>query len=171
MKPKTLKILLVFGVIAALAIGVGMWVFRLAPTPPIFDESVTLVEASEQASSDGHVVLAVVTADFCPICQSYKRNALVDSRLGAWVEANAETVYLEWERDADTIEALGVTKWPATLVLDANREIIAMEYGSMNGDELMAFLDAARIAPPAPSGDDVPTGGESADADFPMGGD
>lgn len=171
MKPKTLKILVVLGVIAALAIGVGLWVFRLAPTPPIFDESVTLVQASEQAASDGHVVLAVVTADFCPICQSYKRNALVDPRLGAWVEANAETVYLEWERDPDTIEALGVTQWPATLVLDANREVIAMEYGSMSADELMAFLQSARATPPAPSGDDVQTDVDSADADFPMGGD
>ncbi len=150
MKPKTLKIVLSLAVVAALAVGGLMWVFRLAPTPPIFDENVTLVQARQQAAADGDVVLAVVTADFCPICQSYKRGALADEQVAQWAADHAQTVYLEWERDAATIAELGVEKWPATLVLDSDGQVLAMEYGKMSADELIAFGQAA-LAAPAPS--------------------
>jgi len=161
MKPtKLLRASIPFISVAAVLGGAYLWFGRLAPTPPIFDESVTIEQASAAAGPD-EVVLAVVTADFCPTCQIYKRNALSSEALVDWVRGRAETVYLEWERDADTIEALGVEKWPATLVLSPAGQVIAREYGMMSEDGLMAFLnDAASRA----GGDGAPSE-TTADAD------
>lgn len=149
-KSKFPRILLAVFLIGA-AVGGYLWIYRVAPTPPIFDESVTLSQASDRAAAEGEIVLAVVTADFCPTCQAYKREALSDDRVAQWAATNAQTVYLEWERDAATIEELGIEKWPATLVLDSSGDVIAMRYGKLNADDLIAFANDAIRDQPSPS--------------------
>lgn len=143
MKSAAARAILFVGLLAGIGVGAYLWVFRLAPMPPIFDESVTLTQASDRAGAEQHVVLAVVTADFCPVCQAYKRGALSDPQVAEWARANAETVYLEWERDAATIESLGIEKWPATLVLDAEGNVLAQRYGRMDAIELISFANSA----------------------------
>ena len=109
-----------------------------------------------------------MTADFCPVCQAYKRGALADEQVAHWAGANAETVYLEWERDADAIEALGVEKWPATLVLDASGTVLATDYGKMEPVELIGFANAA-LPGEIDGADASPPEGAPADAPAPEG--
>lgn len=133
-------------IFALVAVGVGVyfWFSRVAPTPAIFDESVTIQQASVRAQEKGEVVLAVVTADFCPTCQGYKRSALSDPALAQWVRGNAETVYLEWDRDKERIAELGVRAFPATLALDPQGEVLAMHYGPMSATGVISMLEGAR---------------------------
>ena len=136
-------------VVIALAGGAYLWFSRPAPTPAIFDESVTIQEASLRAAQTGQVVLAVVTADFCPTCQAYKRSALSDSKLASWVQGHAQTVYLEWDREKDRIAQLGVKRFPATLVLDQKGAVVDMRYGPMSTEGLISFLEQAQAQPGA----------------------
>lgn len=147
-------------VIVGIAGGAYLWISRKAPTPAIFDETVTIEQASQRAEQAGQVVLAVVTADFCPTCQGYKRTTLNDPKLASWVEGHAQTVYLEWERDEDRIAQLGVGAFPATVVLDDNGSVLDSRYGSISTPELIDFLEQAyasaldrRNAPPASNQD------------------
>ncbi len=127
--------------ILAVAGGAYLWISRLAPTPAVFDESVTIQQASQRAAETGHVVVAVVTADFCSTCQAYKRGALNDERFAQWVQGHAEPVYLEWDRDPEIIKEIGVDRWPATVVMDSTNHVLGKRYGAMGVAELLAFVD------------------------------
>lgn len=139
--------------ILILAIGGGayLWISRVAPTPAVFDENVTLQQASQRAEETGHVVLAVVTADFCPTCQAYKRGALNDERFAQWVTENAEPVYLEWDRDPDMIKKIGVDRWPATVVMDSANHVLGMRYGALSSADLLAFVQLASLPTATPA--------------------
>jgi len=129
----------------ALAGGAYLWIKRVAPTPAVFDKSVTIQQASRRAEETGHVVLAVVTADFCPTCQAYKRGALNDQRFAQWVADNAEPVYLEWDRDPGIIKAIGVDRWPATVVMDSANHVLGKRYGALSSADLLAFVQLASL--------------------------
>jgi len=68
---------------------------RTAPTPDIFLQDTSLLEAFDLAAADGKPVFAVVTADWCAPCQTYKRTALADEAVQDWLTQNAVSVMLD----------------------------------------------------------------------------
>jgi thioredoxin 1 len=124
-------------------LGVWSWLGRTAPTPPVFDEGVTLASAVDAAAAD-RFVFAVATADWCGPCQGYKRNALTDERVEQWIADNAVPVYINVDRRPEDAAALGVSAIPATFLLK-DGQIVAGASGAMGADALLDWLnDAAR---------------------------
>ncbi|RMH28411.1 MAG: hypothetical protein D6693_03925 [Planctomycetota bacterium] len=136
----------VVGGVLFMVIGAGAWpIYRyywvVSPIPEAFASALPYEAALEAARQADRPVVAVVTADFCPTCQAYKRNGLRDPRVADWVRGHATPVYLEWERDADTIQRLGVGGFPATVLIDPGGDVVQMAYGAMPGDRLLAWLE------------------------------
>ena len=117
---------------------------RTAPTPGVFADATSLDDAVARARADGRVVFAVATADWCPPYQKYKRGALADERVAAWLEAYAAPVSID-ATDGPTpeTERLGVSAIPASFVLNGRGEIVARWTGDLPADELLAKLSAA----------------------------
>lgn len=117
---------------------------RPAPTPQVFPEGLTLLDAIDRASDEGKPVFAVVTADWCGPCQSYKRGALADARVQAWLSENAVPVML----DADTLQRSDEMllnfggSIPATTLLIDERAVGTLE-GSIGAGALMDWLKAS----------------------------
>jgi thiol:disulfide interchange protein len=115
---------------------------RPAPTPEVFREGVSLIEAMDIAAAEDKPVFAVVTADWCGPCQNYKRGALADERVQAWLGENAVAVML----DADTLprnEAMLLNfggSIPATVMLNDGRVVGAFE-GSMGAGFVRNWLE------------------------------
>lgn len=140
--------------LAIITIGllVSAAVFWVAPNPPMFDPGVTFQQASAKAVAEGKPVLAVVTADYCLQCQMYKRGALLDERVAQWAKEHAEPVMIKWGSDPAAMEALGVTSFPATVLLTpgAAPKILT---GAPSAEELLEFLNGAQTpAAPTPAG-------------------
>ena len=135
---------LVFGLaIVAAFSAIVMFRGRTAPTPEVFLQGVSLVEALDQAGADGKPVFAGVTADWCPPCQSYKRGALADARVQEWLNENAVAIML----DADTLERSDAMllnfggSIPATALLIDERTVGTIE-GSVGAGALIDWLEA-----------------------------
>ncbi len=135
---------LLFGlVLVAVFTAIVMVRSRPAPTPEIFLEGVTLLEALDRANEQDKAVFAVVTADWCGPCQSYKRSALADERVQAWLTENAVAVML----DADTLQHSDEMllnfggSIPATTLLIDERAVGTLE-GSIGAGALMDWLEA-----------------------------
>lgn len=116
---------------------------RPAPTPEVFLEGVTLLDALDRASDEGKPVFAVVTADWCAPCQNYKRSALADERVQAWLRENTIPIML----DADTLQRSDAMllnfggSIPATALLIDERTVGTLE-GSMGAGVLLDWLEA-----------------------------
>lgn len=124
-------------------LGVWAWLGRTAPTPPVFDDEVTLAAAVDAAAADeDRFVFAVATADWCAPCQGYKRGALTDQRVEQWITNNAVPVYINVDERPDDAAALGVRGIPATFLLK-DGVVVASASGAMGADQLLAWLDDA----------------------------
>jgi len=113
---------------------------RAAPTPDAFVNERTLTEAIETAGAQDRHVIAVATADWCAPCQHYKRDALADADVGAWIEANAVPVMVD-VTDGPPPDAgmLNVGAIPATYLL-RNGEVVATRVGAIPADDLLTWL-------------------------------
>lgn len=134
-----------WGTLALIAAMVGLWAWmgRTAPTPPVFSEGVALNAAVASAEEEGEgLVFAVATADWCAPCQSYKRGALRDPRVEAWVKRNATPVYINVDEAPEDAAALGVQSIPATFLLRDGR-VVASASGALGADRLLDWLDQA----------------------------
>jgi len=124
-------------------LGVWAWLGRTAPTPPVFDDEVTLASAVDAAAADeGRFVFAVATADWCAPCQGYKRGALTDQRVERWITDNAVPVYINVDKRPDDAAALGVRGIPATFLLK-DGQVVASASGAMGAERLLGWLDEA----------------------------
>ena len=125
-------------------LGVWSWLGRAAPTPPVFDEQVTLASAIDAAASadQPRFVFAVATADWCAPCQGYKRGALTDQRVERWIMDNAVPVYIDVDERPDDAAVLGVSGIPATFLL-RDGQVVAAASGAMGADQLLGWLDEA----------------------------
>ena len=96
-----------------------------------------------RAREEGKVVFAVATADWCPPCQTYKRNALVDDGVAAWLDEHAVTLTIDLsnrsEPNPDAI-ALGVSPIPETFLISAEGEVLARAVGALKAPDLRAWL-------------------------------
>ncbi|MHC4976465.1 MAG: thioredoxin family protein [Planctomycetota bacterium] len=130
-------------VMIALLFGFYWYMGRTAPTPDIFAASVSLDEAIELSAREGKPVFAVATADWCSGCQVYKRGALANSDVEAWLRENAIPVYINIDSDPTSALALGVNGIPATFVIDEG-EIRAHLEGAYGAEELLDVLERSR---------------------------
>jgi thiol:disulfide interchange protein len=126
-----------------------------APTPTAFASHMTLEDALAESAASGKPVLAFATADWCGPCQSFKRGALADERVAAWIGENTLPAYVDLTSDNDpraqeAARLLEVASVPA-LMLVQNGEVIARREGVVGADGLLEWLRAsgARAQPPA----------------------
>jgi len=117
-----------------------------ASVPALFEPRVTLAEAEVKSSETGRPVFALVTADWCPPCQSLKRNALADPEVVAWIQSNAHPVYIDVSTsstpEADRIEA----QFLPTLAMMRDGKVIARTTGVLDSQSLLQFLAAGTAA-------------------------
>jgi thioredoxin-like negative regulator of GroEL len=133
--------------VIVLALGAVMYVRgRTAPTPPMFDEAVTLQTALEQSDETGKPIFVLATADWCPGCQSLKRGALMDDELVAAIRDRAIIVYLDATSDTSpgSVDAgrLGVRALPTMILIDDGKEI-SRTTGARSASNLLAWFDKA----------------------------
>lgn len=88
-----------------------------ADTPSMFASGYSIEQASEQSHTTGKPMLVLVTADWCPPCQTLKRGALSDAKVTEWVSENMIPVYLADGVHDDQIGMLPVRSFPTTLVI------------------------------------------------------
>lgn len=115
----------------------------VAPTPAMFDGApATLDDALAKAGENG-LVFAFATADWCPPCQHFKRTALIDPAVEAWVRKHATPVYIDTDhnpRDAQTLKVNGI---PQTTLLRGDGTVLVREVGAMSAEQLLAALRGA----------------------------
>lgn len=133
--------------IAVMVLGAQAWTSRDAPTPPSFAEGVPLDNAIELADGADRVVFAVATADWCPPCKTYKRGALSDDRVTAWLGANAVPILIDVDEFPDDASRLGVSSIPATFIL-RDGEVVARSEGAWSAGALLDWLDAYAVTTP-----------------------
>lgn len=141
MKPITSGLLLA----AFVLLGVLVILSRpggVAPTPAAFDQGTTLSDAVARSESEGKPVLVLATADWCPPCQTLKRETLADSRVGAFIDEHMIAVNLEDASNSNEIMGLGVTAYPTTIVLRGGTEV-ARSTGFSKPDAFLEFLNTA----------------------------
>jgi thiol:disulfide interchange protein len=112
-----------------------------APVPPMFEEKLTLAQASSKAGESSRVVLAFATADWCGPCQAFKKGALRDPKIEAWVREKAVPVYIDVDRNSDAKE-LPISSVP-TMFMIRGGTIIGTLSGSVDADDMMMWLNTA----------------------------
>lgn len=121
--------------------------------PPGFSPQITLGQALETSRESGKPVLVFFTADWCGPCQQLKRGALSSSRITRWIEANAETAYIDATRagSGDTelaalLSRYQVRSFPTLIMLEPGRAL--EQKGRIEGNvrrrELQAWLESMK---------------------------
>ncbi len=113
-----------------------------APVPAMFDAALTLEDGLARAASEGRITFAFATADWCGPCQIFKRGALSDPRVEAWVAEHAVPVYIDIDDHQDLAQRLRIDSIPVTILLRENNEI-ARTTGVRDPDDLLAWLNRA----------------------------
>ena len=101
-----------WGFIFAIVVAVGLLAFvrqyagRTAQTPEMFASGVSLEQALVESNSSGRPLFVVITADWCPPCQMYKRDALADAQVVGAVLDAAIPVYIDHDKHKDDVARL-----------------------------------------------------------------
>ncbi len=111
-----------------------------APKPALFSEGVVTLADGKQRAGPARMVLAMVTADWCPPCQELKRGALVDPRVEAWVKEHAVAVYIDSDVNRADAEALGASAIPTLVLLKGEKEVGSL-VGEVSAGELLGWLE------------------------------
>ena len=115
---------------------------RVAPTPEVFTEGVSLEDGIRAGTESGRPVIAVVTADWCPPCQMLKRETLSDPVVSSWMADHAVAVYVNSDEAPESASALGVQALPTTVVLKDGK-IVASKTGFLGSGAYLEFLKVA----------------------------
>jgi len=122
-----------------------------AETPGVFDEHYTLTQASGLSADTGKPMLVLVTADWCPPCQTLKRNTMTDPSVIDWIQSNTIPVYLEDGENGQEIGSLPVSAYPTTLLIQ-DGQVLASLQGAAGAREfinkLSSKLSSAMITDP-----------------------
>ncbi|MEM9372011.1 MAG: thioredoxin family protein [Planctomycetota bacterium] len=136
---------LLFLVVVVLALAVVL-VLRAgggtAATPGVFDDAYDLDRAMVLSAETGKPFVAVAPADWCPPCQTLKRGALSEPEVVAYLREHTIPVYIEESTGIEQIRALGVLRYPTTVVLDADSVFGVIEGGKSPGQ----YLELIRTA-------------------------
>jgi thiol-disulfide isomerase/thioredoxin len=131
-------------VLVALLIPNVINIFRgPAAKPTMFDDQYSLSQAKLLSHETGKPMLVLVTADWCPPCQTLKRSTLTDPEVVAWVNENTIPVYLEDGENKDEIKSLPVRSFPTTFVIQDGEIVVSMGYGG--ADEYLGVLKSKVI--------------------------
>lgn len=128
---------LLFALIGVLAF--MQWRGSFAPTPPVFEERLTLEQGVERAEKHGKLVIAYGSASWCGPCQTYKRTTLVDAGVVAWIRRNAEPVYVNVDRQQTQAQQLGIASIPVTILLKDGKEVARLT-GAASAEEFMEWV-------------------------------
>ncbi len=119
----------------------------VAPTPAVFDTGVTLDQALERSQTSGRPVFALVTADWCPPCQSLKRGALTDERVTKAIESSTEPVYVT-DKSGHDVGRLGVRAFPTSVII-RDGEVVASLEGAASAGRYLEWLETNAATPEA----------------------
>ena len=115
---------------------------RVAPTPEVFAQGVSLDDGIRTGTERGKPVVALVTADWCGPCQVLKRETLSDPAVSSWIGENAVAVYVDFDKSPQDAANLGVQALPTTVVLK-DGQIVASRTGVVGASDFLGFLKAA----------------------------
>lgn len=123
----------------------GFKVVQMRPAPmpaAITNAGMTLDAALDRSKAEGKPVLAFATAEWCPPCQSLKRNGLKDAGVQALIESRTIAVTLEQTtpEGAKGIRMLPVEAYP-TLLLIQDGTVLSKITGARSADSITAWLD------------------------------
>lgn len=145
-----------WAVLIALGATVGVLCLRdnHAPRPRAFASTISFDDARAEGVRVERPVLALVTADWCGPCRSFKRGALADADVSSAILDKTVPVYLDvTEPDGPGSAAaakLGVSAIPTLVVIRPDGRFESRT-GEQRCDELLAWLDSV-IATPTPTG-------------------
>jgi thiol:disulfide interchange protein len=98
-------------------------------TPEFFEAKLPLDTAIERARTDDSFVLALFTADWCPVCARFKKGPLASSAVRDWVESYAVPAYVDVTkaRSGDVEQQVLLTRYrvdslPTVLILRNGQE-------------------------------------------------
>ncbi len=126
-----------------------VWMKRVAPVPAVFEHGVTLAAAMETSKAEAKPVVAVLTADWCPPCQQYKRTTLANAEVAKRLEAETIPVYVDVDKDeasagrlAELAKQAGfeIRGIPTTVVI-ADGRIVAHQSGALSKEDLFALIE------------------------------
>jgi thiol-disulfide isomerase/thioredoxin len=115
----------------------------VAPKPAMFENGVETLDSAKAAAGPDGLVFAFATADWCPPCQQFKRNALIDPAVEKWVREHATPVYIDVDHNQRDAEALQVRGIPQTTLMTSDGKVLVREVGAMSADQLLAALRGA----------------------------
>lgn len=141
-----LAIALVLTVAIFLAVRIGG---STAETPEVFGDTatVTLASAIERSRNEGKPVFAVVTADWCPPCQTYKRTTLADESVQRMLNERSIPFYIDADNQRDDLQTLAslgleVRGIPTTVII-ADGRIVAHPSGVQSKGDIESLLARA----------------------------
>jgi thiol:disulfide interchange protein len=116
-----------------------------AAVPPVFEEKLTLEEATARAGQMNRPVLALASADWCGPCQDLKRGPLTDQRVAALIREHTVPAYVDLTNSNDPESMrlgrrLNVQGIPALILMRGDEEISRL-VGFRSADELIAWLE------------------------------
>jgi thioredoxin-like negative regulator of GroEL len=126
------------GVALAVAIGVWaasrlyrLWLARVRPSADLFQPL--------GIPTDGHPVVLGFTGEYCLPCKTQQHPAL--ERLRARLGQSIHISEVDALEHADLAGRYGVLTVPTTVVLDGNRNVIAINYGVTQTEKLRRQLE------------------------------
>jgi len=129
-------------------IGFVLYSKRTAPVPEIFDKSVTIEAAMSQASETGKPIFAIVTADWCPPCQHYKRTALRDREVVQTLRDQTIPLYVDSDHNPEAVQQLStmgagpIRALPTTLVVSGGR-VVAKAEGAVSAARVLELVSGS----------------------------
>jgi len=126
--------------------GIRFFFGGVAPTPSAFAAGTSLDQALAESAATGRPVLALATADWCGPCQAFKRGALADEGVAAWIGAHTVPVLVDLTDEGapgaqEAARLLMVESIPA-LVMLREGEVVDRVAGVLSRERLMAWLEA-----------------------------
>lgn len=111
--------------------------------PRVLRDAPKLPEAIEEARGARRPVLVFATADRCGPCQQYKKDAINDPRVVAWMEQNQGSgviaTHVEVDREKPSVALLPSPAIPMTYWM-VDGKVVESLRGQRTADDLLAFL-------------------------------